>query len=675
MARRPRCAVVIPTYNGAHLLNTCLEALLANPPKDCGQEIVVVDDASSDRTPETLAAFGDRVVFVAHPVNQGFAHSCNDGAQAVESDHVVFLNNDTVPLAGWLDALVAEVEADPQVGAVGAKLLYPDGSVQHAGVAIGHDGWPHHLYAGFPGEHPAVNRPRTVVAATAACLLVRRSVFDALGGFDSAFHNGYEDIDFCLRITAAGLRVRYCPGSVLYHLESVTRWPSGRPESTEGNDRLYWARWGERVEPDDVTHFLEDGLLKLRYAPTFPLRLTVAPELAVVMRDGAGLERMDALLDRRSRQVMELLAERTRALVDGARRDHAGLISSRPRVRAREPHRLRDGGAHRIGDGEPRHLVSVLMPLKNEAPSLRELLPLVLAQAAPALIEFVAVDSGSSDDTLDVLAEFDATILAIEPADFDHGLTRNLAARNAKGDILVFLNGRSRPVGDGWLAPLLAALDKSPDVAGVCSRVTPYPDADLLSAKDGRLELSGSDRRQLKRIADWAVYQRMTTEERRVFLNFHTVSAAVRADVFARIPLRSVRTIGEDLLWAREVLERGLTLVHEPASVVHHSHSYGLRELFSRNIDDGVANRDINGRQLLEEELEGLVRGMIRDDWRHLRDELGLSGQELEDWKIESALRRVAQGAGQWVGSNHGELPEEVIATFSRIAGTRRLSD
>ena len=92
--------------------------------------------------------------------NTGFAGACNTGARAAGAcDYLVFLNNDTIPAAGWLDALVAEAEGDDQVAAVGAKLLFPNGQVQHAGIVIHQNGLPYHVYAGFPGHHPAVNRP------------------------------------------------------------------------------------------------------------------------------------------------------------------------------------------------------------------------------------------------------------------------------------------------------------------------------------------------------------------------------------------------------------------------------------------------------------------------------------------------------------------------------------
>jgi rhamnosyltransferase len=236
----------------------------------------------------------------------------------------------------------------------------------------------------------------------------------------------------------------------------------------------------------------------------------------------------------------------------------------------------------------------------------------------------------------------------------------------------LFVSGRIRPVDERWLAPLIAALDEDPQAAGVCSRVAPKPGAGVLTAKDGARELSASNARQRKVIADWDTYRRMSVAERRTFLNFHTVSALLRAEVFARIQFRSVITLGEDLAWAREVLEAGWALVHEPASGVYHSHEYSLRELFARNVDDGVANREINDRELPEEEVLPLVRALVLDDWSHLRDALALEGEELTHLQVDAVLRRVAQVVGQWVGANHRDLPPELVATFSGVHQARR---
>ena len=666
-----RCAVVVPTFEGAQLTRTCLRALLENPSL-CEAQIIVVDDGSTDGTRELLEEYGPAITVVTHEQNRGFAISCNDGAAAAEScEHLVFLNNDTIPTAGWLDALVEHAATTPAAAAVGAKLLFPNGAIQHAGVMISQDGWPRHLYAGFQGEHPAVNSSRAVAAATAACLLVRVEDFEELGGFDSAFHNGYEDVDLCLRLGQKGREVWYCHKSVVYHLESVTRWPTGEMVGLEGNERLYAERWQGKVAPDDVQHYLDDGLLSVEYQSCYPVTLSISPDLATVRSDSEELAGLERLLNDRSRQVMELLAERTRADL----REGAANKRSRLWRRPEPPHPARvvaRGSGHSLGAEDSQRLVSLLLPVKNQEEDVRELIPLILAQKAMARLEIVAVDSGSQDGTVAALAELGATVLAIDPAHFDHGLTRNLAAEHAEGEVLLFLSGRSRPVDEHWLAPLLSVLDEDPYAAGVCSRVLPHPDADLLTKKDGEHELSGSSSRERKAIGDWNNYRKMSVEQRRVFLNFHTVGAALRTAVFAQISFHSVPTLGEDLLWAREVLEAGWSLWHEPASAVYHSHDYTLQELFARNLDDGLANREINDRALEESEVLPLIRALVVDDWAYLQSTLGLEGAALDDWRLESALRRVAQVVGQWVGINHRELPSEMVDFFSGVQRARR---
>ncbi|MBS1887187.1 MAG: glycosyltransferase [Actinobacteria bacterium] len=674
MSTLPRCAVVIPTFNGAHLVSTCLAAIFAHPPTACDLRVVVVDDASSDRTVERFEDYDERLTVVGRAENGGFAVACNDGAAAAEdADFFVFLNNDTVPLAGWLDALIEEATEHPEAAAVGSKLLYPDGTIQHAGVVIGQDLWPHHLYAGLPGDHPALERGREVTAVTAACMLVHREDFSAMGGFDTAFHNGYEDVDLCLKLRERGRSALYCPRSVLYHLESVTRWADDKTRHIEHNSRLFAERWHHRIEPDDYKHYLEDRMIVVEYGSIYPIRLSISPLLAAVSRDVAGEDPLEHLLSVRTEQVLELQGRRTRAALD-AQRELMELPSFKPRRRRTggSPEILRRGGFQALSGGPGRHRVSVLMPLMDAEEALRATLPILLSQEAEAEMEIVGVDSASRDATITVLEEFDATAIAIDPSEFDHGLTRNLLAEHARGDILVFLNERSRPVDRNWLAPLLRTLDGDPSVAGASSRVLPYPDADLLSRRDGELEVSGGAERLVKRIADWDAYEAMPVEQRRLLLNFHTVSAAVRADVMRRYPFRSVRAIGEDLLWAREVLEAGMALVHEAESKVYHSHDYSLRRRFMRNVDDGIANREINGRSMGEDEAAALVRGLIAGDWRYLEEELALEGEELQGWRTEAALRRAAAIAGQWLGVHYADYPDEVVDAFSLLANSRR---
>ncbi|OWK43923.1 glycosyltransferase family 2 protein [Fimbriiglobus ruber] len=300
----PRCSIIIPVYNKAHLTRQCLDRLFAVTSPSTSFEVVVVDDASRDATPQMLAGYGDRVRVVTHAQNKAFATSCNDGALYATGDYLVFLNNDTIPYVGWLDALVRYAEVRPKVGLVGNKLLFPDGTIQHAGMAFGQDRQPRHIYVNFPADHPAVNKARRMQAVTGACNLIPREVFAATGGFDPGFINGYEDVDLCLRVGGLGYEVHYCPESVLIHLEGVSE---GRFKFEAHSARLFRERWWASIRPDDLNYFLDDGLIRINYFPNY-VEFYVSPELGfVVGKDGfADAERV---LCQRAKQVYELVRE------------------------------------------------------------------------------------------------------------------------------------------------------------------------------------------------------------------------------------------------------------------------------------------------------------------------------------------------------------------------------
>jgi GT2 family glycosyltransferase len=295
-------SVIVPVHGRARLTQRCLSMVLAELPADA--ELVVVDDASADATPELLAGYGDAIRSLRLEENVGFARACNEGAALADGELLVFLNNDVEPTPGWLVTLRRHAEANPQAGAVGARLLYPNGTVQHAGVVFGQDGYPHHLYAGFPADHPAVARSRPLQAVTGACLLVRREAFEAVGGFDPGYLNSLEDVDLCLRLGEAGGEVHYCADAVLVHLESASR---GRSDRFERSVALYRERWRERVRRDDLSLYAADGLLRVEYPSSYPVRFEVEPLLAAV--DSGREEKIERLLSSYAGEVGVLLQE------------------------------------------------------------------------------------------------------------------------------------------------------------------------------------------------------------------------------------------------------------------------------------------------------------------------------------------------------------------------------
>ncbi|HBI43916.1 MAG TPA: hypothetical protein DDY78_13855 [Planctomycetales bacterium] len=193
---------------------------------------------------------------VAHRLNQdGAAHAAyespfnwskamNQGAALAQGEHLLFLNDDVeVITPDWLEQLL-EFSQQPAVGAVGAKLFFPGGRIQHAGVAV-LDGRPQHPFYAHHGEHPGYFNnllvPRNCYAVTGACLMTRADVFHSAGGFDEALPLNYNDIDYCLRLIASGRRVVWTPYARLYHHELGTRPAEVRPEETDALRQ----RWGK----------------------------------------------------------------------------------------------------------------------------------------------------------------------------------------------------------------------------------------------------------------------------------------------------------------------------------------------------------------------------------------------------------------------------------------------
>ena len=324
------CSIVIPVHNRASLTRQCLNVLLAQPASAAvKREVIVVDDGSTDLTGRLLAGYGDRIRVITHTKGRGFAEACQAGAAVASGEYLVLLNNDTVPRADWLSALAAYAEAHPAAAVVGAKLLYPNDTIQHAGVVFGQDRYPHHLYIGFPADHPAANVSRRFQVVTGACCLIRRDAWDAMGGFDTGFVNGWEDVDLCLRLGEAGHEIHYCHESVVYHLESSSR--DLRAPQERANRERFRERWREKIEPDDVQYWLADGLLAITYAARHPFQLTVSPLLAGVTVGEA--ERLgDRLLAERAKQVAILLRN---SLVLNTRVQEAELRTQHAEIRAR----------------------------------------------------------------------------------------------------------------------------------------------------------------------------------------------------------------------------------------------------------------------------------------------------------------------------------------------------
>lgn len=220
-SERPRVSLIIPIHDKLDLTLQCLASLRLHP-NHASYEVIIVDDASTDASFDFLSSIkGLRLVRM--PEQSGYVFASNKGAEQARGEMLVFLNNDTVVQAGWLDALHETFEQFPDTGIAGAKLLYPNGLLQEAGGAVFKDGsvWNHGRFE--QADNPRFNHVREVDYVSGAVLAIRKTVFDELAGFDSHFAPGYfEDTDLAMRVHARGLKIRYQPFSRVVHIEGAT---------------------------------------------------------------------------------------------------------------------------------------------------------------------------------------------------------------------------------------------------------------------------------------------------------------------------------------------------------------------------------------------------------------------------------------------------------------------
>jgi GT2 family glycosyltransferase len=217
------------------LLARCLASLTSKTKYAPYQIIVVDNDSQSEEARTYFSRCEHTLLHYSGPFN--FSAINNFAAGQTDSPWLLFLNSDTEVIENdWL-TLMAEHVQRPEVGAVGPRLLYPDDTVQHAGIVVGVGGIAEHAFRDFPAEAPGVCRQlqatRNYSAVTGACLLTRREVFDEVGGFDEErLPVTFSDVDLCLKMRRAGYRIVYVPLAKLYHHESATRRPAVEPLET-----------------------------------------------------------------------------------------------------------------------------------------------------------------------------------------------------------------------------------------------------------------------------------------------------------------------------------------------------------------------------------------------------------------------------------------------------------
>lgn len=293
--------------------------------------------------------------------------------------------------------------------------------------------------------------------------------------------------------------------------------------------------------------------------------------------------------------------------------------------------------------------LSIVIPTWEGERDLGRLLPALATQeigaGAGKGFEILAVDSSSSDRSRELLERAGARVERIAKSAFRHGATRNLAARGARGEILVFLSQDALPKDAGFLAALAAPFE-DPRVAGAYARILPHAEDDPLTARTVLSAPEASAAGETRELAPGTGLDALDDAARARILGFNDIASAIRRSVFEQIPFPDVE-FGEDVAWAARALEAGWKIRFEPRAVVLHSHRYSPARAYGRYRTDADFHRRQFQRRL-RPSLASVARGVaheVREDWRHVARHGGFAHI------LRSPFLRAAQVLGQYAGS------------------------
>ncbi len=247
----PLVSIIVPSRDRWLFLQQCLRSIEERTTYSRYEIIVLDNDSQEAETLNGLKVVAGRWPVYQRPGPFNFSALNNFGAAQAGGEYLVFLNNDTqVVEPDWLTAMLEHAQR-PDVGAVGARLHYPDGRIQHAGLVLGVGGAADHAFKGLRGDQLTYfalgDVVRNVSAVTAACMMVPRRAFERVAGFDERLDVAHNDVDLCMRLRREGYLIVYAPGALLYHHESGTRGGLHPPK----NEQLLWKRWGDVIRAGD----------------------------------------------------------------------------------------------------------------------------------------------------------------------------------------------------------------------------------------------------------------------------------------------------------------------------------------------------------------------------------------------------------------------------------------
>ncbi len=297
--------------------------------------------------------------------------------------------------------------------------------------------------------------------------------------------------------------------------------------------------------------------------------------------------------------------------------------------------------------------VTIVIPTKNAGDLLDKVLEAVFSQKTSLSYEVICVDSGSTDNTLDIIKKYPVELYQIPASEFGHGKTRNYGASKGSGEYIVFITQDALPASDTWLQNFIDAMRMDSEIVGGFGIHYPYPDCNIIDKRDLKAHFEGFGKENtIYQLEDKERYDR-EPGYRHLLAFFSDNNSCVRRDIFEKYPYDDV-DFAEDQIWARKMIEMGYKKVYCPFAPVYHSHNYDLHSYLGRYYDENKGLYEIHqhiGVKHWYYVVPGIIRHTLMD--KKYFKSLGLSKQEYKDAVNYSWRRNYARYVGAYLGGNY----------------------
>lgn len=309
--------------------------------------------------------------------------------------------------------------------------------------------------------------------------------------------------------------------------------------------------------------------------------------------------------------------------------------------------------------------VTVVIPTKNGGELLNRVLDMIFRQKTKYEYEVICVDSGSSDETVEVIKKYPCKLFEIKPEEFGHGKTRNFGASKGTGEFIMFLTQDALPANEYWMENFITAMKKDDDIAGGFGRHLPYPDCNILDKRDLKVHFENFGVQDT--VFQMDNLRRYQNEEGyRHFLVFYSDNnSCMRRKFWEQYPYDDV-DFAEDQIWARKMIEKGYKKLYCADAVVYHSHNYPLNTYFGRFYDEYKSLYKLHRYQMYTgffEMLSGVWR-QTQNDYLYIENEC--VGNERKIWKKYARRRNLYRGVAGYMAGGYYSYPESVQEFLDR---------